>query len=410
MYGTLLVSGGALALSAVGIAESLWHQRNLSKIPIRIHVNGTRGKSSVTRLIAAGLRAGGIRTCAKTTGTVPRMIFPDGSEASVFRPSRANIMEQRRVVHAAVRLRAEALVIECMALQPQLQSICELKLVQSTHGVITNARADHLDVMGPDVVGVAKALCGTVPVAGTVYTAEQRLETLQVISNAAKDRKSEMVTILDDAVSEVTCEELAGFSHIEHPDNVALSLQICRDLGVQRHVALQGMWAADADPGVMRLFRVAEQDQEMVFVNAFAANDPESTGHSWNTLVQRYEGVERRIALFNCREDRVDRSLQLAEACMRWHPADHYVLSGTGTEVFARRVIQSGLSRDRLTCAESQPAAHLVNLLRGQSGRSSMVMGMGNIAGPGMDLLDYFRKADQMQRLPFADHIPVGAA
>ena len=106
----------------------------------------------------------------------------------------------------------------------------------------------------------------------------------------------------------------------------------------------------------------------------------------------------------------MDRSLQLAEACMRWHPADHYVLSGTGTEVFARRVIQSGLSRDRLTCAESQPAAHLVNLLRGQSGRSSMVMGMGNIAGPGMDLLDYFRKADQMQRLPFADHIPVGAA
>ncbi|EMI16882.1 capsule biosynthesis protein CapB, partial [Rhodopirellula maiorica SM1] len=196
------------------------------------------------------------------------MIFPDGSEASVFRPSRANIMEQRRVVHAAVRLQAEALVIECMALQPQLQSICELKLVKSTHGVITNARADHLDVMGPDVVGVAKALCGTVPVGGKVYTAEQRPETLQVIAEAAADRRSEVVSILDDAVREVTWDDLAGFSHIEHPDNLALALQICRDLGVPRHVALQGMWAADADPGVMRLFRVAEQNQEMVFVNA----------------------------------------------------------------------------------------------------------------------------------------------
>ncbi len=410
MYGTLLVSGGALALSAIGIVESRWHQRNLSKIPIRIHVNGTRGKSSVTRLIAAGLRAGGIRTCAKTTGTVPRMIFPDGSEAAVFRPSRANIMEQRRVVHAAARLGTEALVIECMALQPQLQSLCELKLVQSTHGVITNARADHLDVMGPDVVGVTKALCGTVPVSGTIYTAEQRQEPLQVIAHAARDRDSELVSILDDDVAEVSWDELAGFSHIEHPDNVALALRLCADLGVDRQIALSGMWAADADPGVMRLFRVAEPDQEMVFVNAFAANDPESTGHSWNTLVQRYEAVERRIALFNCREDRVDRSLQLAEACLRWHPADHYVLSGTGTEVFARRVIQNGLSRDRLTCAESQPASQLVHLLRGQSGRSSMVMGMGNIAGPGMDLLDYFRNAEHTQRRSTDAPRSIGAA
>ena len=39
------------------IHEYWRHQRNVKAIPIRIHVNGTRGKSSVTRLIAAGLRA-----------------------------------------------------------------------------------------------------------------------------------------------------------------------------------------------------------------------------------------------------------------------------------------------------------------------------------------------------------------
>ena len=72
MDGTLLLAGGAALLSAMGAIESLVHRRCLSKIPYRIHVNGTRGKSSVTRLIAAGLREGGIRTCAKTTGTLPR--------------------------------------------------------------------------------------------------------------------------------------------------------------------------------------------------------------------------------------------------------------------------------------------------------------------------------------------------
>ncbi|MGB7326936.1 MAG: poly-gamma-glutamate synthase PgsB [Rubripirellula sp.] len=398
-----LIAGGTAALAAAACAENAWHQRNLRRIPIRIHVNGTRGKSSVVRLIAGGLRAGGIRTCAKTTGTVPRMIFPDGSEATVFRPSRANIMEQRRIVRAASLLDADALVVECMALQPPLQSICELKLVQSTHGVITNARADHLDVMGPDVTGVTRALCGTVPVGGKLYTAEQRRGPRTEMAKAALDRSSELVPILDDDIAEISWEDLDGFSHIEHPDNVALALRICGDLGVDRQTALQGMWNATADPGVMRLFHVGESNQPMVFVSAFAANDPESTGHSWNTLVKRYKSVERRIALFNCREDRVDRSLQLAEACVRWQPADHYVLSGTGTEAFARKAIQSGLSKDRLTIADSQPTPRLLHLLRGQSGRSSMVMGMGNIAGPGMELLDFFQSTQATKWAPAAN-------
>ena len=36
-----------------------------------VHVNGTRGKSTVCRLIDAGLRAGGVRVFCKTTGTDP---------------------------------------------------------------------------------------------------------------------------------------------------------------------------------------------------------------------------------------------------------------------------------------------------------------------------------------------------
>lgn len=153
-------------LVALGLMESYSHRRNLLKIPKRIHVNGTRGKSSVTRLIAAGLREGGIRTCAKTTGTLARMIMPDGSEYPVFRPSMPNVIEQIRIVRTAVAAQAEALVLECMAVQPQLQALSEFELIRATHGVITNARADHLDVMGPDEEDVALALAGTTPARG----------------------------------------------------------------------------------------------------------------------------------------------------------------------------------------------------------------------------------------------------
>ena len=149
-----------------GVAELAVHRRNLRQIPIRIHVNGTRGKSSVARLIAAGLRNAGQRTCCKTTGTLPRMIMPDGSEYPVFRPAKANVIEQIRIVAAAAEINADALVLECMALIPSLQWLCEDKLVRATHAVITNAREDHLDVMGPGGRDVALALAGMVPVGG----------------------------------------------------------------------------------------------------------------------------------------------------------------------------------------------------------------------------------------------------
>ena len=395
MDGTVLMAGGVAFLSCLGFLESYVHQRNLRRIPIRIHVNGTRGKSSVTRLIAAGLRAGGIRTCAKTTGSLPRLISCDGQEYPVYRPGRANIIEQTRIVKAAVADRADALVLECMALQPRLQSLCELKLVQATHGVITNARADHLDVKGPTVNDVAKAVAGTVPHMGILYTAEQH--HCEVFQQAVRDRRSRLVFVDDEEMAQLGWDAMQGFAHIEHPENVALALRVCADLGVDRETALQGMWHANPDPGVMNVYRVQEPGRRIMFVNGFAANDPESTGHNWNMVVDRFSRVEKRIALFNCRADRADRSVQLAEACVRWKPADHYVLIGTATQVFAKRALAAGLDSRRLTCAERHGTTQLVDTLKIQAGNSAMVMGMGNISGPGMDVIEYFRERNRSE-------------
>jgi len=68
------------ALLLLLLARALLLRRALSRVPIRIHVGGTRGKTTVCRLIAAGLRSEGVRTLAKTTGTDPLLILPDGTE------------------------------------------------------------------------------------------------------------------------------------------------------------------------------------------------------------------------------------------------------------------------------------------------------------------------------------------
>jgi poly-gamma-glutamate synthase PgsB/CapB len=398
MDGTLLVAGGAALLASYGLAESHLHRRRLAKIPYRIHVNGTRGKSGVTRLIAAGLRAGGIRTCAKTTGTLARMIMPDGSEHPVFRPGRANVIEQIRIVKAAVAHQAEALVIECMALQPHLQSLCELKLVKSTHGVMTNARADHLDVMGPTERDVALAMAATVPVGGKFFTAEQK--HLDVFCSAAADRKTQVYAVDDEHIASISWDEMSRFAYIEHPDNVALALQVCADLGVDRFTALQGMWGAQPDPGVMTTHNV-DDGQQLVFVNGFAANDPVSTGQNWNMLTSRFSDYGRHIAVFNCRADRPDRSVQLAEACLKWKPAHHYLAIGSATNIFAKRAEAMGLSRSCMTCVENGSTQRLIETVNRVSGASAMVMGMGNIAGPGMEMVRYFseRSAASAERI-----------
>lgn len=389
MDGILLVAVGTALLTFVGIVEGLRHRRNLRAIPIRIHVNGTRGKSAVTRLIAAGLRAGGIRTCAKTTGTLARMIFPDGSEYPVHRPARANIREQIRIVRSAVRARAEALVIECMALQPALQSLCELRLVQSTHGVITNARADHLDVMGPTSVDVAKSLSGTVPLSARLYTAEQK--HLPILRYAAQDRDCDLIEVDEDAVASVSWDELDRFPYVEHPDNVALALRVCQDLGVERNTALAGMWDAQPDPGVMSVYQVQEADRQIAFVNGFAANDPESTGKIWELILARFSRMAHRIAIINCRADRPDRSEQIASSCLEWTRADHYLVVGTATDIFVRKAIAAGMDACCLTQAEKEPVDELIDHVNEIAGHSAMVMGMGNISGPGLELVRYYR-------------------
>ena len=376
-------------LSSAGIAEYALHRRRLGKIRHRIHVNGTRGKSSVARLIAAGLRAGDICTCAKTTGTLARFIGPDGSEYPVFRPARTNIIEQVRIIKAAVANQSEALVIECMALQPYLQWLSEARLVRATHAVITNARADHLDVMGPGEEDVARALCGMVPAGGKLYTAEQR--HLKILEQAAVDRGATLIPVSQEDVDAIAEADLAGFRYIEHAENLAISLRVCADLGVERQVALEGMWAAPKDPGVMEDYLLDFFGRRLVFVNAFAANDPESTERLWHMAGERYPEIAHRLIVVNCRADRVDRSLQLGAALPRWPGISRVVLMGTGTHVFARAAVHAGLDPASIAHAGGSSVEQIFEAIVEVSGREALIMGVGNIGGQGMDLARYFK-------------------
>lgn len=386
---TLVLLCALLLVIAAGIAETIGLVRARRQLPIRIHVNGTRGKSSVTRLIAAALREAGIPTFAKTTGTLPRAIYPDGSEVPIFRATKANIIEQEKTIRAAAGAGAQAIVIECMALQPLLQSISELRIVRSTHSVITNARPDHLDVMGPTSRDVAAALSGMVALKAKIFTCET--ENLDVIRLAATDRKSALTHVDSAAIALVTPEDLKPFSYTEHAENVALALAICDDVGVPRDVALRGMYKASPDPGAMTTHCLNFFGRKMVFYNGFAANDPVSTERLWRLAVGQQQDVAKRIAIFNCRADRADRSAQLAEVVGDWPAPDWLVLMGTGTQVFARYATHAGIDPSRVVFMEGLLVDEIFERLVEIAEPSAMLMGMGNIGGQGLDLARLFK-------------------
>ncbi len=378
-----------IVLLHLGI-EIILHRRRLRAISHRIHVNGTRGKSSVARLVAAGLRGGGIATVCKTTGTMARFIDTKGVEEPVIRIGRTNVLEQVSVVKKAMRYNPQALVIECMAVQPLLQSLCELKLVQSTIGVLSNAMPDHLDVMGPTEHDVAKALAATMPVKGTYFTPERK--HLHTFVEAANDRQSKLISVTDEDIHDISDVELSKFSYLEYKVNIALALKVCMSLGVKRQDALNGMWRAKPDPGALILKTIQFKDKYITLANGFAANDPVSTKQLWAKVIDNMPDATDIIGLVNCRADRGDRSRQMAEVIGGFSQVSNLLVIGSGTDIFIKHVDSKPLN---LFNGEGYSVNQVLDFLYDHAkGNHILAIGICNIAAIGFELLNHFLKGE----------------
>ena len=335
LFSPLIIIGAlALVLIASGLLEFRYHQLVLSRIPIRIHVNGTRGKSSVTRLIAAGLRAGGKRTFAKTTGTAPRVIDSKGIDRIIHRLRRPSIGEQVRLLKYFSSENPDVVVMECMAVQPQYQWISEHQMVKSHIGVITNARPDHLDEMGPTEVDVVKSLCNSIPVGGTLVTAEDKHK--DILQSVADRNQSEIFFSDESSVSE---KDLNNFAYIEHPQNVAIALDVCHKMGVERDIALSGMHSVRPDLGALVVWKLLGKQGSLQFVNGMAANDPVSTLQIWKFVIDRYPTTSGTAVFFNSRDDRPLRTKQMLELTFEEIKPEYFIIRGDKIEAKVRRLL-----------------------------------------------------------------------
>tara|TARA_Y100001970_G_C14249967_1_gene871095 strand:- start:3836 stop:5017 length:1182 start_codon:yes stop_codon:yes gene_type:complete len=379
----LIVLGAlALALCIAGILEFQYHMRSLAAIPLRIHVNGTRGKSSVTRLIAAGLREAGIRTFAKTTGTAPRVIDAEGKDRIIHRLRLPSIGEQTRLLSYFADEKPDAVVMECMAVQPQYQWIAEHQMVQSHIGVITNVRPDHLDEMGPTEDDVAYSLCNTIPIGGTLITGEEQKP--EILKNVAAANNTEFIQSDE---TQITLEDLDNFSYMEHPANVAVALDVCTKVGVDRDIALSGMHKVKPDLGALIAWYLDKDDKRIQFINGMAANDPVSTLQIWKFVIDRYPAEGGTCVFFNSRDDRPIRTRQMIELTLEEIKPDHFIIRGDKVENTVQRLLHHSPGTKVQIIGLNDDFDNVVDTLIDLP-HDTLIYAIGNQVGAGQELLN----------------------
>lgn len=367
----LIAAGLLIVILTYLVLERRRALQNRKKLQHVIHVNGIRGKSTVARLIDAGLRAGGFRVFCKTTGTVPVIIGTDNTARPLRRRGRANIREQLDMLRLAAKGNAQILVLECMAVDPALQRVAQHEMVRADIGVITNVRLDHTAEMGETLEEICDSLSNTIPKNGVLFTADE-----QFFSQIARNGE------------QIGCRtELArpkgDEPEFEFPENLALALSVCRHLGVAEETALKGMLHYQRDPYALSLYRLPSGG---IFVNGLSINDPQSTQLVFERLAERFGWDSRElILLINNRPDRGYRTEHMVMVARALQPSQVWLL-GASQRSAARAILKKA---PRLEICRFSSAGELP---LDQIPQGRIIFAVGNVAGPGHEVMRRVRE------------------
>lgn len=312
----IVVVVAVCALLLAGAAEYALHRRMLSKIPLRILVNGTRGKTTVTRMTAAVLKEAGYCTYAKTTGSEARRILPDGTEEEYRREKRpVSMLEQLPFVRLAAKGKAQAIVVECMAQRAENQILIAQKLIKPHFVLMTNAYVDHIEEIGKTEEETVAVLAGSMTDECTVIAHDERF-------GAFTNR-----LVIPDAEADVSAYAECSFP--VHPDNVRLVATLARELNIDEDTLKRGIRNTTPDIGMYKEMNV----DGCRVRNAFAANDPVS----FREVLEECAQAGNYALLYNHRKDRSYRVEAFAQVLRSVaHPPCEIAVIGESTDWCAR--------------------------------------------------------------------------
>ena len=407
-----LILLASVALLAGLVVERRRLDRAHAAIPLRIAVTGTRGKTTVARLLASVLREDGRRVLAKTTGSQATLVLPDGSVEEIRRRGQASILEQKALLYRAVDLGVDVVVAEIMSIHAENHAAETHQLLKPTVVLVTNFRVDHTGAVGDTRADVAAVLALDVPERSRVFVPE--VEAMPTFRDSAAARGAR-VTEVPAGTGASMIEEGKGPGPADFGDNLDLVVAAARSLGIDDDTIRRGVRGALHDIGAVRLWRYnrGASAAPTFLVSAFAANDPESTMLVYDRVMKSLDtSPDRCVGLMVLRADRGDRSLQWAEALAGGllNRFSHLYVTGIHAPAFRRRVRQldgrharQDKSREEgghrqgdalsIRILRSAPAANLTESVLSEIRDSGgVVFGFGNIGGVGEELVRHWAR------------------
>ena len=385
------MSGGCLAfLGLYFVWERLRVSQKTRSIPLRICVTGTRGKSSVTRLIASCLRESGLRVIARTTGSRPVIILPDGEEKEIQRRGFPSILEGKKLLKWSAEIKAQALVAELMSIRPESGHVESAHIFSPHILVITNVRLDHLAQMGPSREDIARCFTASFPEKGTVFVLEEEL--IPVFEEAAERLNTRLVQVGRDSF-EKYFDEKKEYHPFEFEENIRLALAVAEHLDIDKEAVYRGLDRVIPDFGSLKVWttQLREPSRRWHLVSLFAANDPEST----RCALSRFPGGEsfdgwEKVGILNLRRDRGDRTIQWLQALNQGLFPEFRKIFVVGEQANAfRRQWRSSADTELYTLKLQSPPAIMEKITRIVSG-DVVLVGMGNMGGAGKELVEYW--------------------
>jgi len=357
--------------------------RRISQIPLRICVTGTRGKSSVVRLIASCLRDSRMLVLAKTTGSKPCLIFPDGNETEIRRRGHPTILEGKKVLKVASRAGVNAVVLEMMSIRPESLHTEAIQMMKPHLLVITNIRADHVDEIGKSREEIARCFASAIPEKSTVFIPDE--EFYPVFQRKAEKAGAKLFLVPPELSKNIPA--------CEFEQNFRLALAVAEFLGKDRDEAYRAAVVASPDFGGLKVWK-AKEDSSLTgwyFVSVFAANDPETTKNVLVRLEKRglFKG-KKRIGLLNLRGDRGSRTMQWFDALQEEENFAFDRLVFVGEHALALRDKLKRRIKPEITALRGKKPEDLIAQIATLEKDEAVVFGMGNMGGIGRLLVDYW--------------------
>lgn len=362
--------------------EAITVRRHARAIGLRIHINGTRGKSTVAAYTAAAFRASGRRTYAKVTGTRPAILLPDGGREELKRRGPARVQEQFRTIRRAARAGADCLVLECMSIDPELQSL-ESRFFNPDIYILTNIRDDHREAMGRTVDEQAEAILTSIPSDSVVIAVESTF--MERIDAAVRKKNGRLVK-----ARELDARMTDRLPDGVFADNVALACSAAEAAGIEFETAL-GSILDSVIEGQESPIEVPGPGGSIRFIDGFPVNDPESADRFVNYWRKRllYEGGV--TVLLNTRADRPARTISFAEWIASGSGISRVIVTGSHAPAARRALLKEGFSGKDIIVWKERQVRHVRALLPEICGDDLVVFGLGNISKAGFTIPEILR-------------------